>query len=93
MSSKLQWYIKPGTKGAVQTLLIPSTNTNGTTTWNKVSDKDEVYRLLIERNTKKLSMSKESPFATGPIADAISPYGDDAIVDLILNGTITHESL
>ena len=38
-------------------------------------------------------MSKESPFATGPIADTIGPYGDDAIVDQIIDGTITHNSL
>ena len=38
-------------------------------------------------------MSNKSPFATGPLADAIGPYGDNDIVDNILDGTITPESL
>ena len=38
-------------------------------------------------------MSNKSPFATGPIADAIGPYGDNDIVDKILDGSITHTSL
>ena len=49
--------------------------------------------MLAERNTKKLSMSNTSPFAIGPLANAIGPYGDNEIVDKILNGTVTHENL
>ena len=38
-------------------------------------------------------MSNTSPFAVGPLADAIGPYGDNDIVDTILDGTATLESL
>ena len=38
-------------------------------------------------------MSNTSPFAVGPMADAIGPYGDNDIVDTILDGTATLESL
>ena len=38
-------------------------------------------------------MSDKYPFTTGPIVDSIRPYGDNNIVDKILNGTITPESL
>ena len=58
-----------------------------------VTDTDAIYRLLIERNTHMLSMSNKSQFATGPISDAIGPYGDNDIVDQILDGTITIDSL
>ena len=93
MAKKLRWYIKPTSKGGVNTLLIPDTDANGITTWKTISDKDEIFRLLVERNTEKLCMSNKSPFAAGPIADAIGPYGDNVIVDKILDGTITPESL
>ena len=38
-------------------------------------------------------MSNTSPFTTGLIADAIGPYGDDDVVDNILNGTSTRATL
>ena len=93
MAKKLRWYIKTNSKNGVNTLLIPEIDENGVTTWKTISDKDEIFHLLIQRNTEKLSMSNKSPFATGPIADAIGPYGDNDIVDKLLNGTLTPESL
>lgn len=47
----------------------------------------------MERNTKKVSIPNKSPFVTGPVADAIGPYGDNDIVDKILDGTDTHTTL
>lgn len=38
-------------------------------------------------------MSNKSSFVTGPLADTIGLYGDNSIVDNILDGTITHKSL
>lgn len=93
MVNKLRWYTIPNSNNGVNTLLIPETNDNRITTWKTVSDKDEVVRLLVERNTEKLCMFNKSPFATGPIADAIGPYGDTNILDKILDGTITRASL
>ena len=93
MAKKLRWYIKPQAQGAVQTLLVPKVNDDGSTSWETVTDPDEIHQLLIERNTKKLCMSNTSPFAVGPLADAIGPYGDNDIVDTILDGTATLESL
>lgn len=42
---------------------------------------------------KKLRISNKSPFATGPLADRIGPYGDNDIVYAILDGTVTHKLL
>ena len=64
MARKLRWYIKPSNKGGVNSLLIPeSTDAEGKITWKTITDKDKIYQLLAERNTKKLSMSNTSPFA------------------------------
>ena len=94
MARKLQWYLKPSDKGGVNSLLLPeSVDAEGNVTWKTITDKDEIFRLLAERNTKKLSTSNKPPFATGPLADAIGPYGDNEIVDKILDGTVTHENL
>ena len=93
MAKILRWYIKPQAQGAVQTLLVPHTHEDGSSSWETITDPDEVHRLLIERNTQKLSMSNKSPFAIGPMADAIGPYGDNGIVDNILDGTATLESI
>lgn len=55
---KVKWYMKPGTQSTIQSLLIPYVDNNGATTWTNVSYNDKVHSLLIERNTRKLSMSK-----------------------------------
>ena len=60
MARKMRWYIKPQAKAAVQTLLVPHTHADSSTTWETINDTDEVYRLLIERNTHKINMSNKS---------------------------------
>ena len=77
----------------MSTLLIPDIDENGVATWKSISDKDEILWLVAERNTEKLCMSNKSPFTIGPIEDSIGPYGDNDIVDKILDSTITPEAL
>ena len=93
MAKNPRWYIKSNLKNGVNTLLIPDIDENRVTTWKSISDKDEIFQLLVERNNEKLCMSNKSPFTTRPIVDAIGPYGDNNIVDKILDGTVTPESL
>lgn len=90
---KLRWYIKHHTTGVVQTLLIPRIHETGTTTWETIIDKDEMNKFLVERNTYKFSLSNTLPFATGPIAEAIGQYGDNDMVEQILDGTINHATI
>ena len=49
-----------------------------------------IYQLLIKRHTHKISISNKSPFVTGPLVDDIGQYGNNTIVDQILDETITH---
>ena len=77
----------------MDTLLIPNIDDNGVTTWKFIYDKDEIFCLLVERNTEKITTSNKSPFAIGTIADFIGPYENNNIVDKILDGTITPEAL
>ena len=70
MAKKLRWYIKLNSKNGVNTLLTPDIDDNGVTTWKTISDKDEIFRLLVEHNTENCACQKNN-FATGPIADAI----------------------
>lgn len=93
MAKKLCWYIKPHKKEAVQTLIFPRIDENSTVIWITITDKDEIYMSLAERNTRKLIMSNTSPFPTGPLADGICQYSDNNIVDQILYGTIMHATL
>lgn len=58
-------------------------NDDGTITWETVTDIDDIYRLLIERNTHILSMPNKSPFATGSLADTLGKYGENDVVDQI----------
>lgn len=38
-------------------------------------------------------MSNASPFDTGPLVDAIGQYGDNDVVDQIIDGTIKYTIL
>lgn len=94
ITRKLRWDIKPNAKGVVISLLIPITDNNGKVTWTTIIDKYEIYRLLVERNTRKLSMSIKTLFVMYPLADAIGPYRDNGIiVDKLLDGTATYTTL
>lgn len=73
--------------------IVPRINGNGTNIWETISDTDEIYKILVECNMNKLSMSNTSPFTTGPLVDAICQYGHNDVVDHILDGTITHTTL
>ena len=93
MATKLRWYIKHQSKGAVNTLLIPTTDDNGATAWTTMLDTDEIYRLIVERNTGNLSIPNTSPFTQGPLADDICLYVDNDVVDKIRDGSATHDTL
>lgn len=80
-------------QGSVHTLRILTTDDNGEMTLTTVSDQNKIYRILVQRNTAKLGISDQFSFTTGPIAIAICTFGDNAIVDRILDGSGTHESL
>lgn len=61
--------------------------------WIIVTDKEEIYRLVVEQNTNKLSMSNQSSFVIGHIVGAIGPYGNNNVVDKIRDGSANHETL
>ena len=54
--------------------------------WKTVNSEDQLIHHLLWRNTTHLSMSGNTPLATGPLADAIGLEGDYPLVDDILQG-------
>lgn len=93
ISSKLQRYIKPNANVVANSLLSHIIDIDGKFTRTIVTDKDKIYQLLVESNIRKLSMSNNSPFGTDPLSYEIGPYGDNTIVDKIIDDTATHATL
>lgn len=93
MASKVRFYIKLNVTGVVNSLLISVTDNNNKVTWTNGTDTDEIYQLLVDRNTTQLRMSNQSPFTMDPSANAIVPHIDNGIVHTILDGIVTHVTL
>ena len=55
--------------------------------WKVVSDEKIITKRLLLRNGTHLSMSGDSPFARGPLAEAIGLDGEGQGVDEMLQGT------
>ena len=55
----------------MDTLLVHVIDTTETKISNKISNKDESYRLFVKINTSKLSVYNTSSFTTAPGAEAI----------------------
>ena len=47
---------------------------------------------MLKRNGTHLSMSRDTPFARGPLADLIGKDGDGMAVEEMLKGTFIHDT-
>ena len=55
--------------------------------WKVITDEKQITKRLMLRNGTHLSMSGDSPFARGPLADAVGLDGEGEGVDEMLQGT------
>ena len=93
MATILRWYIKSNSKKGVNTLLVPEIDEHGGTSWKKSLIKTKYSASWWNEILKNYAYRKNPTFAIGQIIDAIWPYGNNNIVDKILDGTVTLESL
>ena len=88
---KLGRQIKPTERGAIKYILIPDgDNPDGPfgKSWKKITDSEEVEKLLLQRNENKLQESSASPFSTTTtttLSQNIGHIGDQNIIEDILN--------
>mmetsp|Transcript_20521 Transcript_20521/g.24444 ORF Transcript_20521/g.24444 Transcript_20521/m.24444 type:complete len:134 (+) Transcript_20521:2-403(+) len=57
--------------------------------WKVITDEDKITKRIIRLNGTHLFMSGDSPFARGPLADAIGKDGEGEEVEKLLQGTFT----
>ena len=57
--------------------------------WKMLTDEEHIPNQLLKRNRTHLSMSGDTPFAQGPLADQIGNDGEGAAVDEMSKGSYT----
>ena len=60
--------------------------------WKVLTDKYQIIQCLLQRNGTHLSMSGESPFARGGLADALGKDGEGGAVEDILKGEFKYNT-
>ena len=59
--------------------------------WKLLAEDDVITKRFIQRNATHLSMSGESPFTRGPLADKIGSDEDGAAAEEILQGNFERD--
>ena len=59
--------------------------------WKPLSDEQMIHKRLLRRNATHLSLSRNTPFAMGPLADAVGRDGEKPAVEELLSGTFKWE--
>ena len=60
--------------------------------WKVLTDEDQIIQRLLQRNGTHLSISGESPFARGYLADALGKDGEGGAVEDILKGEFKYDT-
>ena len=55
--------------------------------WKPLTDEKRIHDRLLRRNATHLSLSRNTPFATGIMAKTVGTDGENPAVDAILDGT------
>ena len=55
--------------------------------WKPLTGKTKVHKALVQKNTTCLSMSGDSPFARGEMAELIGRDGEEEAVEALLDGS------
>ena len=56
--------------------------------WARVSESEELFRCILQRNKSQLLKVLDSPFATGPLAINSQRDGSGQATEHILDGTL-----
>ena len=56
--------------------------------WNRVSNPEDLFRCILQRNKTQLLKALDSPFATGPLANQLERDGHGPATERILDGTL-----
>ena len=88
MFRKLGIWIKGQEHISLDRILVPDDPADiKNTTWTAVLEAQALYKLLTQEGQKHYGQTSPTPFVTGPIANLIGPFSNNAHCDAILNGT------
>jgi hypothetical protein len=75
-------------------ILIPDDPTDlSQTTWTSIVEAQALYEVLLTSGSTHFNQAANTPFATGPIADKLSPFADNDYCNAILHRTGDIEEL
>jgi hypothetical protein len=63
------------------------------TTWTSVIEAQALFEVLTKDCEKHFQQAASTPFVTGPIADRIGPFEDNAYCDAVLDGTFDFDGI
>ena len=59
--------------------------------WKPLSDERLIHKRLLQRNATHLSLSRNTLFATGPLAKLVGKDGERPVVEKLLDGSFQWE--
>ena len=85
----LRKYLKPRSNGGLTKVQVPDgVDESGTETFKDVSESEEMFALILERNYKHFGQANGTPFTEAPLKDWLGNYGETETGQAILAGEL-----
>jgi hypothetical protein len=92
--SRLRFHISGKSFNQLDELLTPDDpNDVNNCTWTAVVNRQAMWEVLLHQGREHFSQARDTPFATGPIANLIGPFDDNEYSEKILEGNFDIDSL
>jgi hypothetical protein len=87
--SLLRKYLKPCSNGGLAKVQVPDgPDEQGTETFKDISEPDEIYRLILDRNFQHFGQANGTPFTVAPLKDWLGKAGETEIGQAITKGEL-----
>ncbi len=87
--SLLRKYLKPRSTGGLTKIQVPDgIDEQGTELFKDVSESEEMFALILERNFKHFGQANGTPFTEAPLKDWLGDYGETETGQAILAGDL-----
>jgi hypothetical protein len=85
----LRKYLKPSSSGGLTKVQVADgVDANGTEIFKDVSESEEMFQLILERNFKHFGQANGTPFTEAPLKDWLGKYGETETGQAIINGDL-----
>ena len=85
----LRKYLKPRSSGGLTKVQVPNgTDEHGNAILQDVSEPEEMFALILERNFKHFGQANGTPFTEAPLKQWLSDYGETETGQAIIDGEL-----